>query len=58
MGPDALGLGLGCVFNLVLNFVYMLGKAEWSDVSVSFLINAVILIYIMLPGVRQAFGQK
>jgi len=42
-----------------LDFVLLLGSStQWSDVSISFLINAVILIYIMLPGVRQAFGQK
>jgi hypothetical protein len=46
------------VFNLILNFTYLLGKAEWSDISLSFLVNGLILIYVMLPGVRQAFGQK
>jgi hypothetical protein len=43
------------VFNLILDFTVMLGAAEWSDVSLSFLINAFILIYIMLPGVKRAF---
>lgn len=43
-------------FNLILNFTVMLGSASWSDVNVSFLVNAVILIYCMLPGVRSAFG--
>jgi hypothetical protein len=43
------------VFNLILDFTVMLGAATWSDVSVSFLLNALILIYVMLPGVRQAF---
>jgi hypothetical protein len=57
--PQAwLFLAVITVFNLVLNFTYMIGQAEWSDVSLSFIVNAVILIYIMLPGVRQAFGQK
>jgi hypothetical protein len=46
------------VFNLILNFTYLLGKAEWSDISLSFIVNGLILIYVMLPGVRQAFGQK
>lgn len=46
------------VFNLILAFTYLLGQAEWSDVSLSFLVNGLILIYVMLPGVRQAFGQK
>ncbi len=45
------------VFNLILDFVAMLGSAgSFSDVSVSFLINAVILIYCMLPGTKRAFG--
>ena len=43
--------------NLILNFTYLLGKAEWSDVSLSFIINGLILIYMMLPGVRNAFGR-
>jgi hypothetical protein len=27
----------------------------FSDVSLSFLVNGLILIYVMLPGVRRAF---
>lgn len=42
-------------FNLILDFTVMLGQGDWSDVSVSFLVNAVILIYAMLPGVKKAF---
>ena len=43
------------VFNLILDFTVMLGAGEWSDVSLSFLLNGIILIYVMLPGVKQAF---
>jgi hypothetical protein len=43
------------VFNLILDFTLMLGQGTWSDVSVHFLLNAIILIYVMLPGVKQAF---
>ena len=43
------------VLNLILDFTYMLGAGQWSDVSVSFIINALILIYVMLPGVKRAF---
>jgi hypothetical protein len=43
------------VFNLILDFTVMLGSATWSDVSVSFILNAIILIYVMLPGVKGAF---
>jgi len=43
------------VFNLILDFTVMLGQGEWSDVSVSFILNAIILIYCMLPGTKKAF---
>jgi len=43
------------VFNLILDFTVMLGAGEWSDVSLSFIVNAIILIYVMLPGVKRAF---
>jgi hypothetical protein len=42
-------------FNLILDFTVMLGAGEWSDVSVSFVLNAIILLYVMLPGVKKAF---
>lgn len=42
-------------FELILDFMVMLGSATWQEVSASFLLNAVILIYCMLPGVRSAF---
>ena len=42
-------------FNLILDFTVMLGAGEWSDVSVSFLVNGIILLYVMLPGVKKAF---
>jgi hypothetical protein len=42
--------------NLVLAFAVMLGDATWSDVSASFILNALILLYCMLPGTRRAFG--
>jgi hypothetical protein len=43
------------VFNLILDFTVMLGAASWSDVNLSFIVNALILIYVMLPGVKQSF---
>ena len=43
------------IFNLILDFVVMLGASDWSDVSVSFFVNAIILIYAMLPGTKRAF---
>ena len=44
------------VFELTLDFIALLGKSTWQDVSVSFIFNAVVLLYVMLPGVREAFG--
>ena len=35
------------VFNLVLGFIAILGEAVWTDVSVSIILNAIILIYII-----------
>jgi hypothetical protein len=43
------------VFNLILDFTVMLGAGAWSDVSLSVIVNAIILIYVMLPGVKRAF---
>jgi hypothetical protein len=45
-------------FNLILDFTLMLGATTWSDVSIHFLINALILIYVMLPGTRRAFTES
>jgi hypothetical protein len=44
------------IFNLILDFIAMLGSSTWQDVSISFFLNGIILIYVMLPGVRSAFG--
>jgi hypothetical protein len=45
------------VFNLILDFTTMLtSNATFSDVSVHFLLNALILIYVLLPGTKRAFG--
>jgi hypothetical protein len=46
------------VFNLVLDFTLMLGSTTFSDVSISFILNGLILIYVMLPGTRRAFEQS
>jgi hypothetical protein len=55
--PQAwLFLAVITVFNLILDFVAMIGSAAWTDVSISFLLNVIILIYVMLPGTKRAFG--
>ena len=46
------------VFNLCINFVILITGGEWYDVNVSVIVNALILIYVMLPGVRAAFGTE
>jgi hypothetical protein len=42
-------------FNLLFDFVALLGTTTVSDLSLSFLLNVVILIYALLPGTREAF---
>jgi hypothetical protein len=45
------------VFNLILDFMAMvMSTTTFSDVSLSFLLNAIILLYCMLPGTKRAFG--
>jgi len=44
------------VFELIFDIISMFGATTWQDVSVSFIFNALVLIYVMLPGVREAFG--
>jgi len=59
LDPSAwLFLAVITTFNLILDFTVMLGSTtNFSDVSVSFLLNAFILIYCMLPGTKRAFGK-
>ena len=44
------------LFYLILDFFSLFGATTWQDVSVSVIINAIILLYCWLPGVRSAFG--
>lgn len=43
------------MFNMIFDFVLVLGDATWTDVSISFLLNGLILLYCMLPGTRRTF---
>jgi hypothetical protein len=55
--PQAwLFLAVITVFELILDFVAMIGSGAWSDVSVSFIVALIVLIYVMLPGTKRAFG--
>jgi hypothetical protein len=44
------------MFYLILDFFTLIGASTWDDVAVSVIVNAIILLYCMLPGVRSAFG--
>jgi len=44
------------LFYLILDFFSLFGATTWEDVSFSVIVNAIILLYVMLPGVRRAFG--
>jgi hypothetical protein len=44
------------LFYLILDFFSLFGANTWEDVAVSVIVNAIILLYCMLPGVRSAFG--
>jgi len=47
------------VFNLIFDSVSILFGGygtSFSDYSLSFLVNGIILIYVMLPGTKAAFG--
>jgi hypothetical protein len=46
------------IFNLTIDFVILVTGGDWYDVNVSVIVNAVILIYVMLPGTRRAFGRE
>lgn len=55
--PQAwLFLAVITVFNLCIDFVLLVTDGSWYDVNFSVIVNTLILIYIMLPGVRGAFG--
>lgn len=57
-GSAWLFLAVITVFNLILNFVSLVTGTPWGWVALPIILNSLVLIYIMLPGVRQAFGQK
>ena len=44
------------LFYLSIDLLQMIGASTWRDVSFSILLNGIILLYCMLPGVRTAFG--
>jgi hypothetical protein len=42
--------------SLVLDFLSILGASSFVAVSPSILVNATILVYCLLPGVKKSFG--
>ena len=59
MDPEAwVFLVVVSIFELIVDFMYLVGTAEWSDVSISFILSGLILIYCLLPGVKKSFGVK
>ncbi len=59
VNPQAwLFLAVISVFNLILEFMTLVGGAVWQDVAVSFIINGIILIYVLLPSTKRAFGTE
>lgn len=44
------------IFSLCVDFVVLVTGGSWYDVNLSVIVSALILIYVMLPGVREAFG--
>jgi len=45
-------------FYLTIDLFQMIGASTWQDVSFSILLNGLILLYCMLPGVRTAFDTQ
>jgi hypothetical protein len=43
------------LLNMYFDFILLLGSPTWSDVAVSFLLSALVLLYCMLPNGRRAF---
>jgi len=57
VNPQAwLFLAVLSTLNLILDILTWLGGTSWFALLPSVLVNGVILIYCLLPGVRQSFG--
>jgi hypothetical protein len=44
------------ILNLIMAFVTILGGTVWNNLTWSIVVNAVILIYCLLPGTKDAFA--
>jgi hypothetical protein len=45
------------ILNLILAFLSILGASSWEALLPSILVNGLILIYLLLPGTKAAFGE-
>jgi len=43
-------------FNLILNFIALVTGTPWEIVALPIILNTLVLIYIMLPGVKNSFN--
>lgn len=43
------------MFNLLFDFVVLVGPTPWSEVAAGFLINGLMLLYCMPPSTRRTF---
>ena len=46
------------VINLVLAFLTVMGNTAWQDMTWAIVVNAIVLIYCLLPGTKKAFGTQ
>jgi len=44
------------VMNLSFDFIILITGGSWYDVNASVILNALVLIYVMLPSTKEAFG--
>lgn len=51
-------LAVVSIFNLILDFMSLVGASTLSAMWPSILVNAVILVYVLLPGTRKAFDVR
>jgi hypothetical protein len=46
------------ILNIILDIISIIGQTTVSAVAPSLIINAIVLIYVMTPGVKRAFGTE